>query len=592
MRYKSLKTRLLALFACLTILAASPLSALAADETIDKTINTTKTGTLHITKYDMTAAEKTPADADGAKHEEVENEWGAYALENVQFSYIKVAGINQATSASAADPVTDASVGVTYTIPAELDAILGGENTDHTYTSSELNTALQNALTNNKKNDLEDYVAANGATKMNKTDADGQTTASDLPLGLYLVVETSVPADVKSTTDPFFVSLPMTKADGTGWQYEVYVYPKNQTDEPTLKKQVKRDEENTTFADTTSANIGSKVAYRVVSRLPEITTKATYLTEYTYVDTLANGLTYDQDVAIQFYDDPALTAASGTTFTKVTDYKVDYDDTKNTMTITMTPAGLTKMNPALSQKYMVITYKATVEAGAVLGDAGNLNQVVLTYGRTGAAGENPGENEEKKITDGAKVYTYGVNLEKKFSDDAGDATQVKFTLKEGDTVISAKLSDGVYTVCPAGTDGAVAEFSPAADGTLKIKGLKGGIYTMTETATAPGYMLLKDSLTIEITESTAAITPVAGDQLTTVVAGQSASATVNEEAASMDKDGETSLNAWVKLAVTNNKGFELPKTGGWGTIVFTGIGAAGLALCIILFMRKRRVEDR
>ena len=165
-------------------------------------------------------------------------------------------------------------------------------------------------------------------------------------------------------------------------------------------------------------------------------------------------------------------------------------------------------------------------------------------------------------------------------------------MKENDTEISAKGSDGVYTVCPAGTEGAVTEFSPAqGSGILKIKGLKAGTYTMTETATASGYMLLKDSLTIVITESTATITSVAGEQLTTVVSGQAASATVNGETASMDKDGETSLHAWVKLAVTNNKGFELPKTGGWGTIVFTGIGAVGLALCIILFMRKRRVEE-
>nr|WP_294531075.1 LPXTG cell wall anchor domain-containing protein [uncultured Blautia sp.] len=60
----------------------------------------------------------------------------------------------------------------------------------------------------------------------------------------------------------------------------------------------------------------------------------------------------------------------------------------------------------------------------------------------------------------------------------------------------------------------------------------------------------------------------------------------------MDEDGNTSLNAWVKLAVTNTKGFELPKTGGLGTILFTAIGAAGLALCIILFTRKRRTEDK
>lgn len=590
MKHKSFKKRFLALVSCLALMAASPLAVMADGETID----TTKTGALHITKYDMTAAEaegKKQSVTNGAQNTTAESDLAAYALENVEFSYLKVADINQVTSASAQNPATDASVQVTYTIPENLDKILCGKKTDHTYTSTELNSMLQNALTNNKKNALEDYLST-GGTKMTKTDAQGQTTASGLPLGLYLVVETSVPADVKSTTDPFFVSLPMTNAAGTQWLYDVYVYPKNQTGQPTLEKKVKRYETGATFADTTSADIGSKVEYRIVSRLPEITTKATYLTKYTYVDTLAAGLTYDDDVSIKFYSDQNLTNAANVTFTKDTDYTVNYDNTQNKMTITMTTGGLEKMNPALSLNYMAITYKATVNNAAVLGDGGNLNQVVLTYGRSGAAGLNPGANEEKDITDGAKVYTYGINLEKKFSQAGGDATAVKFTLKEGNNSIYATGSKGVYTVCAAGTAGAVTEFSPAADGTLKIKGLKGAAYTMTETATSAGYMLLKEPLNIVITESSATITPVEGDQLTTVVADRTASATVNRENASMDEDGNTSLNAWVKLAVTNTKGFELPKTGGLGTILFTAIGAAGLALCIILFTRKRRTEDK
>lgn len=590
MKHKSLKKRFLALVSCLALMAASPLAVMADGETID----TTKTGVLHITKYDMTAAEaagKQQSETNGAQNKTAESDLAAYALENVEFSYLKVAAINQVTSASAQNPATDASVQVTYTIPENLDKILGGKKTDHTYTSTELNSMLQNALENNKKNALEDYLST-GGTKMTKTNAQGQTTASDLSLGLYLVVETSVPADVKSTTDPFFVSLPMTNADGTQWLYDVYVYPKNQTGQPTLEKKVKRNETGATFADTTSADIGSKVEYRIVSRLPVITTKATYLTKYTYVDTLAAGLTYDDDVSIKFYSDQNLTNEANVTFTKDTDYNVNYDKTQNKMTITMTKGGLKKMNPALSQNYMAITYKATVNNAAVLGDEGNLNQVVLTYGRSGAAGLTPEANEEKNITDGAKVYTYGINLKKKFSQAGGDATAVKFTLKEGNNSIYATGSNGVYTVCAAGTADAVTEFSPVADGTLKIKGLKGAAYTMTETATSAGYMLLKEPLKIVITESSATITPVEGDQLTTVVADRTASATVNSENASMDEDGSTSLNAWVKLAVTNTKGFELPKTGGLGTILFTAIGAAGLALCIILFTRKRRTEDK
>ena len=466
MKIRRMNKRFLALLSGLIMLAASTLTAMAANETVD----TTKTGSLHIIKYDMTAAAeagKTLSEANGARNIAKETDLAAYALKGVEFSYLRVADISQVTSAAGAGTASDASVKVVYTIPVELDTLLGGTKADHAYTSMELNSLLQAALTGGKKNDLEDYMTSKGGTAMGATDELGKTSAADLPLGLYLVVETKVPADVKSTTDPFFVSLPMTKAEGTEWQYDVYVYPKNQTGQPTLEKKVKRAGE-TTFADTTSAEIGSKVEYRVVSHLPEITTKATYLTEYTYVDILAKGLTYDKNsVSIDFYTDAALTQkVADPGLVKDTDYTVNYQDAENKMSISMTNVGLTKLNPALSQKYMAITYKASVNGDAVLGDTGNPNQVVLTYKRTG--------EEKKNITDGAKVYTYGINLKKNFSDSIGDATKVKFTLKEGTTTIYATSAGGVYTVCPAGAAGAATEFSPATDGTLKIKGLKKG----------------------------------------------------------------------------------------------------------------------
>ena len=78
-----------------------------------------------------------------------------------------------------------------------------------------------------------------GGTAMTETDAAGHTSASDMEQGLYLVVETRVPENVTSTCNPFFVSLPMTTVDGTGWNYDVTVYPKNQTGNPTLDKTVR-----------------------------------------------------------------------------------------------------------------------------------------------------------------------------------------------------------------------------------------------------------------------------------------------------------------------------------------------------------------
>ena len=115
------------------------------------------------------------------------------------------------------------------------------------FTSDMLNNKLAAALAANAttvKNALEAAVK-NGGVAMPETDVTGHTSASDMEQGLYLVVETRVPENVTSTCNPFFVSLPMTTIDGAAWNYDVTVYPKNQTGNPDLEKTV-REAKNST----------------------------------------------------------------------------------------------------------------------------------------------------------------------------------------------------------------------------------------------------------------------------------------------------------------------------------------------------------
>lgn len=71
-----------------------------------------------------------------------------------------------------------------------------------------------------------------------KTDDNGTATFSNLDLGFYVVIETTVPDAVTTAMDPFLLSVPMTTADGTDWLYNIHVYPKNKTGygEVTLEK--------------------------------------------------------------------------------------------------------------------------------------------------------------------------------------------------------------------------------------------------------------------------------------------------------------------------------------------------------------------
>ena len=164
---------------------------------------------------------------------------------------------------------------------------------------------------------LETFIR-NGGTAMDPTNKVGKTSAKNLPVGLYLLVETKVPEMVTSTTNPFFVSLPMTTVTGNdnsasqnggaAWNYDVVVYPKQETGIPTLEKTVRESKADTGknegsasitdgFAHTATGSAGDTMEYQIVSTLPTITSQATALSTYNFYDTLCEGLAYDKDAA-------------------------------------------------------------------------------------------------------------------------------------------------------------------------------------------------------------------------------------------------------------------------------------------------------
>ena len=68
------------------------------------------------------------------------------------------------------------------------------------------------------------------ATKQSKTTgSNGVALFSNLALGRYLVVEASAPANVIEKISNFLVDIPQTTANGTALNYDVEVFPKNNT---------------------------------------------------------------------------------------------------------------------------------------------------------------------------------------------------------------------------------------------------------------------------------------------------------------------------------------------------------------------------
>ena len=580
------------------------------------TIDSGRKASLSLYKYDITAASADGAwDAasyvsTGVQDDAVADKLAKYAIQGVEFSYLRVADIamnNELVDGQrqvgvlygfAEDTVLQA-IGLT-----KADAYKRGNGTRY-YTADKLNKAMSDALAANAttvKNALEIAVRNGGA--MPETDENGHSKVGGLEQGLYLVVETRVPENVISTCNPFFVSLPMTTIDGKDWNYDVTVYPKNQTGSPDLEKTVREDKNSTGkntgsltdiadgYAHTATASVGDVVDYQIISTLPTITSKATSLTTYTFVDTLSKGICYNKnDVVIEFFRDAECTDKITTWDEDSGKFAVSYDDAANTMSIGMTEAGLADINESesvytdsvkrgYSDCTMRITYAATLTADAKLGDTDNPNEVVLTWKRT-----NTGYFDT--LQDCCHVYTYGVDVLKQFSDGKGDLANVHFLL-HNDTdgyFVTAELVDGVYHVTGHEVEESKATvFAPNGEGHIRVMGLEDDTYTLTETDTDKGYVLLKDGIEIIITAAEGeSACETCGVKLLT------ASGSVNGDAVDME-DG----NAIVPLTVINNPGFDLPKTGGYGTWMFTvgGCMLLGVAAFIVVRGRKHNRNDQ
>ena len=590
-------------------------TAFAAEPTID----TSKKASLSIYKYDITkASEDGVWDAEsyvstGLHDNAVVDKLSKYAIQGVEFTYLKVANIimnNEVVDGQRQVGVlygfdtSDRSNAVLSAIGLTAADAHKSESGVNYFTSDSLNNKLAAALAANAttvKNALE-VAVKNGGVAMNETDATGHTSASNMEQGLYLVVETRVPEMVTSTCNPFFASLPMTTIDGAEWNYDVTVYPKNQTGNPTLDKTV-RESKNSTgknngsltdikdgYAHTATASVGDVVDYQIISTLPTITSKASSLSEYTYVDTLSKGIKYNKnDVVIEFFKDAGCTDKITTWNENSGKFTVTYDDTANTMTIKMTEAGLNEINESesvytdsvkrgYSDGTMRITYAATLTTDAQMGDTDNPNEVVLTWKRTNTTYFDT-------LNDCCHVYTYGVDILKQFSDGKGNIQNVKFNLYNDtdDVYIVAEQKDGVYYAKGIAAKKADATtFVPDSSGHIIVKGLEDDTYSLVEVATDKGYILLKDAIELVIKTSENGQCEKCGAKLLT------ASATVNGKDATM-----TDGNAIVPLTVINNPGFDLPRTGGYGTWMFTigGVALLGAATFIVIRSRKHKSEQ-
>lgn len=557
-----MKKNVLKKFAAAALAAATVMSSMSVMAFADEAETTADKGSVTITKYEgNTGAGETlsPENYTGV----APTGEGYTLLQGVEFAYVEVGERVQVDTAGENSSQTETQYKVTN---ADFLEAIGLDKTkvNTNFTQTKLNTAIKA-----KKTDTIAFVKANAidANKKSTAATSGKVKFDNLSLyKLYVFAETDATkaalasdgnknVNVTKVSVPFLVSLPFTEKNGTTVT-ELKVYPKNSTGTATIEKKIV---ENGTDETTTNANIGDTINYKVTYSIP---VGENGLESLVVTDTMSKGLTFDKS-------SNNIEVKNGDVAVGVDNYTVNSNTDENgitTITITF-KEGYCKSLASESTQNFTITYKATLNDQAVLGQSGNTNAVSVTYKNTGDVAR------KTEPTGTPKVFTYGIDLLKK-GEGVDKLVGVKFKLTDGNdnaVKVEKKGENTFYT-----PDGSSNEVETDAAGKIYIRGLKPGTYKLKETKTNKGYVLLKNPVEIVITE----------DSNTPGVA----TATVGDKTVTMnaDQNNKDSNTAEVPLTVVNSKGFDLPATGGRGIALFTIAGIAIVAAAgSLLFMRKR-----
>lgn len=341
---------------------------------------------------------------------------------------------------------------------------------------------------------------------------------SDLGLGYYLVDSSLGALCGLNTTNP----------DAT---------IKEKNGQPTIEKKVK--DHNGDWVDENTAKIGDTVEYKV-----EINVKAG-AQNYVVTDTMEKGLSFISG-SIKV-DGMALNDTIATLTLKQKD-----DDPTFTLTFADSyVAG--KVGETI-----VVTYNATLNKDAVVGNAGNKNSATLHYGNK--------QTVNKETT----TYTYEFDLVKVDGTTNKLLNGAAFKLYETKTSDTAlrfvKNADGSYRVALNTENGENVTDTIEVNGKVHISGLDKVNYWLEETRAPDGYNKLTERQEVELSE---------GSQNATLEAGATAWAEGNGG-----------------VVVKNNAGTVLPSTGGMGTTLFYVIGGGLMVAAVVLLVTKKRMEHK
>jgi len=407
------------------------------------------------------------------------------------------------------------------------------------------------------------------------TNNDGQINLTGLPMGLYLVVETSV-ANAQMHIDgawesvevlaaaPFVVALPMTHpVERDRWMDHVHVYPKNAIVD--FEK---------TVADAATVSVGDNVVWTIRADVPNHADE--YLIDFFRIvdvlDTRLAPVTSGVGAPVLSLWHPEAAVRAGLpALTAGTHFTVDWNATSREWTFDFTVAGRAVLDGLVYGSQVQVVLTTTVIS---VGDGTIINDARFYPSRRHYVEERPLEDETQTRFGGILVEkiergtTPPVVL-------AGAVFQVFASLAD------ARAQVNPVNVCPAAGDPVVRPtgegctfWTTNAQGRVVINGLRVSNfengqpitntadhrqYWLVEIEAPAGYELLAEPVPFTVT------TP-----------------------------GTVTLGGSVNLTVENiphNAGFRLPMTGGMGTTIITYAGILVLGVAAVWVLTARRKAE-
>ena len=455
------------------------------------------------------------------------------------------------------------------------------------YTSQQSLEKIQDALEQTEETQWKELVE--GATNIKTTNEEGKAIFSDLPYGLYLIVQTDVsgakyedkPITLSHLQTPMLVSVP-----GKNEENEVKVNVKTPLGYGELTKSIvgigdiNGNWENVEDSNTEVTGPGDYIRFRLAVQPPRLSSGDT-LDHFVVEDVRSKGLKLEKLESV--------TDTLGQTYVENTDYtrteETVADGTR--LLLTFTQQGLQKLEQlGRAAGTLTVVYTTQVTEDAVT--AGITNSARIDYKVDYAPDRDtppppddpPPEDDDDEYHsdwDVARSYTFGVHMTKYLGEEGnlapeGSVTFALYREKDGQKqAVPLSRSGDTYQVALQGSN----ELSVSADGSFTILGLGEGTYYLRELSTAEGYALPNEDIALTLAgERSAGEYTGRLDAAQCTVDGQQGNASV--------QDGI------LYLSVINPRTFYIPNTGGAGSWMFTAGGLLIIAGGVVYLAVSRK----